>query len=106
MNCNYVPKFLHFCILGDIGSLIFSSCVVLWLCLNMDVKPPDEVELYIVKNIMNQYFRLKILALVLSVYQLVTFALVLTYDLIVILPPSSSSSLMKFKDILRKELVE
>ena len=106
MNCNYVPKFLHFFLLVDIGSLIFSTCIVLWMCLNMDLKSTDEFQLDIVKNIMNRYFSLKILALVVSVFQLLTFALVVTYDLTVILPSKSSSCLMKCKGILRKELVE
>ena len=107
MNCNYKPKFFHFWICVDIGTLIFSFCVVLWLSLHMDIetKSTGKFNMEIVVNIINRYETLKIFALSVSVFFLIASILVVTYDLVIILP-TKSTAVKKFKKILHEELVE
>ena len=107
MNCNYKPKFFHFWICVDIGTLIFSFCVVLWLSLHMDIetKSTGKFNMEIVENILNRYESLKIFALSVSVFFLIASILVVTYDLVIILP-TKRTTVKKFKKILHEELVE
>ena len=59
----------------------------------------------IVENILNRYESLKIFALSVSVFFLIASIMVVTYDLVIILP-TKSTTVKKFKKILHEELVD
>ena len=102
MKCDYNPKFLHFVIAVDVGTVMFFTSICVFASLIMDDSNTGDFQMQIVKNLFHSFTTIKICSLTVICLGLLASILVLCYDLVLLI---SAKSLRKIQRKIREELV-
>ena len=102
MKCDYDPKFLHFVIAVDIGTVMFFTSICVFASLIMGDSNTADFQRQMLKDLFHKFTLIRICSLVIICLGLLASVLVLCYDLIVLIP---AKSLKKIQGKIRGELV-
>ena len=102
MQCDYDPKYLHFVIAVDVGTVLFFTSICVFASLIMVDSNTADFQMQILKNLYHKFTIIRICSLAVICLGLLASVLVLCYDLILLI---SAKSLRKIRSQLREELV-
>ena len=84
MKCDYDPKFLHFVIAVDIGTVMFFTSICVFASLIMWDSNTNDLPMQIQTNLFHKYTIIRICSLVVICLGLLASIMVLCYDLVLL----------------------